>query len=358
MGSTFRRSPRSSSTMARDARSMRICSGAVHQSKASERRENSLRMRGSSRPNDQVAHAASAHAFCGPSVHRAGPRPQKCGAPRHFDSRRAPRGRRSHYGGRRARDTHPGEVGPAGNRTGRECSVDQYSRGEFPLEQVYAKSRGRGRPPARGKTPSWQTSYQRWSNGEHVESVATRRRAAYRKVNTAVQHILTAAQHASPVDFARLSRESKFCVTTKDWAKMESAKALQCDVLDPAQSAADRDFVSEFVGSAITSVPYNKRSKRGNSDRSSVHGSQVVQSAQEGTCFSFKRCGRIKTQSTPRSFLVVSNDPKTPTDKPESLELKPDAQHDGRIARIIYISVPAATHIPLCSQRWAGTHTK
>ena len=29
---------------------------------------------------------------------------------------------------------------------------------------------------ARGKTPSWQTSYQRWSNGEHVESVATRRK--------------------------------------------------------------------------------------------------------------------------------------------------------------------------------------
>ena len=76
-----------------------------------------------------------------------------------------------------------------------------------------------------GKLPVWETSYNRFKNGEHPQAIAVDQELGKPlQSNTIVGHILEALLHARPVDLRRLVQTSGALLPTElEWQRLEEA---------------------------------------------------------------------------------------------------------------------------------------
>jgi len=115
------------------------------------------------------------------------------------------------------------------------------------------------KPGKGGAKPPWEVSYEKFSKGDMLQTIAMNQPSGKPVQASTVQgHVLTALTHGRPCDLQRLMKESKFGpVTEEEWTKMEEAFAERGADVD-AEDTKTKDILCGILGEKVNREPATK----------------------------------------------------------------------------------------------------
>lgn len=115
------------------------------------------------------------------------------------------------------------------------------------------------KPGRGGAKPPWDVSYERFRQGEGLQTIAVQQpKGKPIQVSTVLGHMHTAIVHGRPLDLSRVAAESADPLPDEaSWSKMEQAVAqAKCDVHEPDFKA--KDVLSGILGNSVNRDPSEK----------------------------------------------------------------------------------------------------